>query len=526
MTKKLRTFALKLALVAILVFASGIGLTASYYSDIETSQSNNFTATSLDMEFTSPELNFIGPTLTPTATATRSATLTNVGDLPFEYDQQYSFNSGDADLCNALDLQVTLNSSTLIYSGPLTSFSYIHPTPLASSDQFDYITTLPPGASSTLRNKTCDFDLIAESWQVGGAYGSGFYDQEILNNSVGSGNWPPPAPALVSPADGILAGINSPWTASPVMDWSDVPWNDPLTYIYQSSLANTTNPDGSFTTPIFTSGTLAASQIPAPGTPNGTYFWHTRACDLIWGCGDWSSVWSLTVDNTIQQANSGDVIINEIMWMGSSTSDVDEWLELRNTTASPIILKNWVIENAGDSSTPNLVIPGGTIPAGGFFLIANFDATPSALLNTISIDLVTTAISLNNSGEQLTLKDAIGNTIDQTPAGAWAAGVNEGGSGLNQSMERNDDPDTGWHTCLDTACNDTTYWDSESDDYGTPKAANLSENDPSSPVVISPMLQSLYEVLETPASTESAQTIIIPDATPASPSAQLEAGNQ
>ena len=34
--------------------------------------------------------------------------------------------------------------------------------------------------------------------------------------------------------------------------------------------------------------------------------------------------------------NAGDVVINEINWGGSSSSTVDEWIELRNVTGSPI----------------------------------------------------------------------------------------------------------------------------------------------------------------------------------------------
>ena len=306
------------------------------------------------------------------------------------------------------------------------------------------------------------------------------------HGSVVAGEWNWQAPVLVSPSDGTIAGVNSPWTGNPLMDWQDVSWGSSITYIYQSSHSNAVNPDGSFISPAYTSGALALSRIPAPGTPDGVYYWHVKACDAILGCGDWSEMWVLTVDRTVQEANPGDIAINEIMWMGSFGDDDDEWIELRNTTTSPIVLKNWIIENGGSGS--NLITLSGTIPASGFFLISHYASISSAITNSIVIDNVIAGISLLNGGEQLTLKDATGKAIDQTPTGPWSEGTN---ATLKQSMERNLVPGDGmqginWHTCIAIGCNDITYWDIEGNNYGTPRAANLSENDPSFVELLAP----------------------------------------
>jgi hypothetical protein len=176
----------------------------------------------------------------------------------------------------------------------------------------------------------------------------------------------------------------------------------------------------------------------------------------------------------------GDVIINEVMWMGSTESSDDEWIELYNDTGSEIDLSNWVLENAGNG---DLTLPeGSSIPAGGYFLIGNFasDDGDSALSDSnVSVDWVTTDLELDNSGEALVLKDYLDNTIDETPSGSWPAG--EDGD-QNKSMERDDVSGDGsnpanWHTCTDAECNDTTYWDVEGDDYGTPASENHSEGD-------------------------------------------------
>jgi len=183
----------------------------------------------------------------------------------------------------------------------------------------------------------------------------------------------------------------------------------------------------------------------------------------------------------------GDVVINELMWMGSTNSEHladDEWIELRNTTGNPIDLTGWKIDGAG--SVSGSITLSGTIPADEFFLISHYSSDHSAISNSISVDQVIPGISLNNNGEQLTLKSTSGVTIDQTPSGTWAAGTHTSPATVEQSMERNDNPSTGWHTCINVACNDITYWDAEGNNYGTPKTANLSENDSTSPDYVTP----------------------------------------
>jgi len=207
----------------------------------------------------------------------------------------------------------------------------------------------------------------------------------------------------------------------------------------------------------------------------------------------------------------GDVVINELMWMGSSGNEYDEWIELRNTTGSLINLTGWTIENAGSEGAS--ITLSGTIPASGYFLISHFVSSSSAIKDAIVVDQVIAGISLVNTGEQLTLKSASGVTIDQTPSGTWVAGTHTSPATVEQSMERNDNPSTGWHTCINVACNDTTYWDAEGNNYGTPKAANLSENDPtfSSP---SPSPSPTLEPSPTPSPVPTAEPESSPSPTP------------
>jgi predicted ribosomally synthesized peptide with SipW-like signal peptide len=191
----------------------------------------------------------------------------------------------------------------------------------------------------------------------------------------------------------------------------------------------------------------------------------------------------------------GDVLINEVMWMGSSESTSDEWIELYNTTGHDISIKNWNIEGAVSGPGGHLEISGGpggpsddiVIPAHGYFLIAHYDDSHSNSALAVDPDLVKSNLSLHNTystNGSLILKDENGDTIDKTPTPVnsnWPAGYND--SSFKKSMERNADPGDGtdandWHTCEDSGCMDDDFWKSETaGDYGTPKAENLSENE-------------------------------------------------
>lgn len=218
--------------------------------------------------------------------------------------------------------------------------------------------------------------------------------------------------------------------------------------------------------------------------------WQTDS-DGSWGFTDEELVGNSVTSGYWGAASSGDVVINEVMWMGSTSSTADEWIELRNMTDRDIDISNWRVDNAVSGGGGHLEIPANyTISAHGYFLIANYNTDDSHSALNVQADLKATNLSLNNNYDDngtLILKDKAQNMIDSTPTPVsddWPAGINSGG--LRQSMERNDTPGDGtqvasWHTCLDSGCRSTAFWDSEGNNYGTPKAANLSSNDPTTP---------------------------------------------
>ena len=125
------------------------------------------------------------------------------------------------------------------------------------------------------------------------------------------------------------------------------------------------------------------------------------------------------------RAQTLDVVLNEIAWMGSTGSSSDEWIELYNNTASDIDLTGWTL-NAADG-TPSITLAG-TIPAGGHFLL---ERTDDSTVPGVAADQIYTG-GMGNAGEVLDLRD-LSSTL-QDKVDAWHAGV----SGTRQTMQRVD----------------------------------------------------------------------------------------
>ncbi|HSH04091.1 MAG TPA: phospholipase D-like domain-containing protein, partial [Anaerolineae bacterium] len=117
---------------------------------------------------------------------------------------------------------------------------------------------------------------------------------------------------------------------------------------------------------------------------------------------------------TINAANPLDVVIQEIAWMGTTTSTYDEWIVLTNTTNNEIDITGWTL-NAADGS-PTITLDG-AIPANGSFLLERTDdnSAPTTLADQIYTG------SLGNTGENLTLSAGT-NSIDNVDT--WYAGDN------------------------------------------------------------------------------------------------------
>lgn len=197
---------------------------------------------------------------------------------------------------------------------------------------------------------------------------------------------------------------------------------------------------------------------------------------------------SSTITSDRWVINPGDIVINELMWMGSYLKNKDEWIELKNTTSYDLDISGFQITKLiGHGPTKQevlmLTIPDGTvIPANGFFLISRFSESDSGI--SVTPNLIDTNVDLRDADLQIKIYKAdwadSSNLIDTADDGNGLPAAGYEGLFFHLSMERNDIPGNGasessWHTCLDLL-GTRPYWDhSDIFNLGTPNDRNLSD---------------------------------------------------
>jgi len=126
------------------------------------------------------------------------------------------------------------------------------------------------------------------------------------------------------------------------------------------------------------------------------------------------------------------VVINEVGWMGTKSSQYAEWIELYNPSTESINLSGWTIFESGGNT--KVISLDGTIPARGYFLIERITpSSPDAIVDiTADIQGSFGGSGLKDGGEHLTLVTKTAQVIDSVET--WYAGGKE----THSSMERID----------------------------------------------------------------------------------------
>ncbi len=198
-------------------------------------------------------------------------------------------------------------------------------------------------------------------------------------------------------------------------------------------------------------------------------------------------------------ASAGDVLINEIAWMGTVASDNNEWIELYNSGDSAVNLTGWKLEAA--DGTPSISLQGDIQPH-GFYLLERTNDDPVA---DIKADKIYTG-ALGNPGETLILKDASGEVDRVDGSNSWKIG----GStvvGNNNTKETAQRTNNSWITAIGTpqvinggATTSTgvntnssiTGANSNSDTPTNTNSGNINTNASSSPVLSNIIFNEVY----------------------------------
>ncbi|PIY69196.1 signal peptidase I [Candidatus Roizmanbacteria bacterium CG_4_10_14_0_8_um_filter_39_9] len=266
------------------------------------------------------------------------------------------------------------------------------------------------------------------------------------------------------------------------------------------------------TSPIITednfNSATSAGKIPVPQeaglnesveilglNPSTAYYFAIRAADEA---PNWSGIDTTTGTTTalapLTSVTAGDIVINELMWMGTSVSTADEWIELRNMTDRTIDLSGFKIQKYNGTTYADMVtLPSSSVAPHSYFLITNYapGTAGSQLKSSVTADLVTTSVALAAGHLQLQLTDPLSNVLDTAWDYTYDLSTGEG-EGLYDaidlkyySMERTSVPGIGmdplnWYSCIDSASRTEFFTTGTvgSDVRGTPRTENRSENEP------------------------------------------------
>lgn len=174
------------------------------------------------------------------------------------------------------------------------------------------------------------------------------------------------------------------------------------------------------------------------------------------------------------EINPGDVVINEVMWMGSSAESSDEWIELKNTTKHSVSLSDCLVtKNNGTAIVKATDLNNVVIDSEKFLVISRKSVEESAI-NVPSLPILSyQALSDTELKISLVCDSKI---IDEAGNGKKPLAGEKGTT--KKSMERNADPGDGtkiesWHTCESSECTSGKFWKTAGgSNYGTPGAAN------------------------------------------------------
>ena len=167
-------------------------------------------------------------------------------------------------------------------------------------------------------------------------------------------------------------------------------------------------------------------------------------------------------------------VISEVMWMGTSLSTSDEWIEIVNTDAVELDVSGYTITSLNSKGVDATIatFPSGTmIPAESSIIVSNFSAQSSRLL--LDPKLISTSMSLPNTKLLLKLIDPTGTVIDTVDDGVGNpfGGANPSG-GVKASMERIDCSASGVIASNWTTATTSSGFDADAPELGTPGSIN------------------------------------------------------
>ena len=180
----------------------------------------------------------------------------------------------------------------------------------------------------------------------------------------------------------------------------------------------------------------------------------------------------ITVVSEDNPVNPGDVIINELMWMGSATSTADEWVELKNNTASGVDLDGCrLIKKNGDTIAD---LEGYSIDTDGYLVVSRKSREESNI-DTVTQDILS-YLALSNT--ELKIELYCGSVLIDTAGDGSVPLAGDNGDQKKSMQKCGDD----WEDAL--VGGEVNNWDANTTDFGTPGLANVCEYENTPPAIL------------------------------------------
>ena len=196
--KKINQILNKIIVLIVMISLSWAGSLAikqtfAYFSDIETSLENTFSAGTLDFsleEISNSESDDEDDEIEKTIQ------IKNRGSISFQYTVRTEKILGDDAFCQALQLKVEAHLEENKdneyeykhrYNGNLLDFR----SPIKTLDNIDtwYFEVFLSNENSDFQNKACNFKFVFDGWQIGfDEEPGGFFDTEKISNTITMGN--------------------------------------------------------------------------------------------------------------------------------------------------------------------------------------------------------------------------------------------------------------------------------------------------------------------------------------------------
>lgn len=130
---------------------------------------------------------------------------------------------------------------------------------------------------------------------------------------------------------------------------------------------------------------------------------------------------------------SEQIIISEINYKSSATTDAGDWIELKNTGASPINISGWTFSDEDDAHL--FVLPAGTVvPSSGYLVLYSDAAKFSSRFPNVTTITGPFTFGLSSTGEALRLFDVTGR-LSQSLVYDVAAPWPQGAAGNGYTLE-------------------------------------------------------------------------------------------